>query len=51
MDSCVAKRNRNVPYVDLDREEALNLIKEVFTVATEVACCAVTLEIERQGHR
>lgn len=35
MDSCVAKRNRNVPYVDLDREEALNLIKEVFTVATE----------------
>lgn len=51
MDSCVAKRNRNVPYVDLDREEALNLIKEVFTVATEEACCAVTLEIERQGHR
>ena len=36
LDSCVAKRNRNVPYVDLDREEALNLIKEAFTSATEV---------------
>jgi len=36
LDSCVAKRNRNVPYVDLDREEAMNLIKEAFTSATEV---------------
>ena len=36
MDSCVAKRNRNVPYVDLEREEATNIIKEAFTVATEV---------------
>lgn len=50
MDSCVAKRNRNESYADLDREEALNLIKEVFTVATEVTCCTVALEIERQGH-
>lgn len=36
LDSCVAKRNRNVPYVDLEREEAMNLIKEVYTAATEV---------------
>ena len=32
----MAKRNRNEAYVDLPRDEALNLIKEVFTVATEV---------------
>lgn len=36
LDSCVAKRNRTVPYVDLEYEEALNLLKEAFTVATEV---------------
>ena len=36
LDSCVAKRNRSVPYVDLEKEEALNLLKEVFTAATEV---------------
>ena len=36
LDSCVAKRNRTVPYVDLEKEEAVNLLKEVFTAATEV---------------
>ena len=36
LDSCVAKRNRTEPYVDLEREEAMNLLKEAFTVATEV---------------
>lgn len=38
LDSCVAKKNRNEPYVDLDREEAVNLLKEVFTAGTEVIC-------------
>lgn len=38
LDSCVAKKNRNEPYVDLDREEAVNLVKEVFTAGTEVIC-------------
>lgn len=32
----MAKRNRTEPYVDLEREEAMNLLKEAFTVATEV---------------
>lgn len=36
LDSCVAKRNRTQPYVDLEKEEAMNLLKEAFTVATEV---------------
>lgn len=42
LDSCVAKKNRNERYVDLDREEASNLLKEVFTAGTEVV-------IERSG--
>ena len=50
LDSCVAKRNRNVPYVDLEKEEALNLLKEVFTAATEVCVVWLCRMIEREGH-
>lgn len=47
LDSCVAKRNRTVPYVDLEYEEALNLLKEAFTVATEVVDIKWLMRIAR----
>ena len=41
LDSCVAKKNRNEAYVDLEREEAMNLMKEVFIAGSEVGVSAV----------
>lgn len=40
LDSCVAKKNRNEAYVDLEREEAMNLMKEVFIAGSEVGLSA-----------